>query len=387
VTPSSRQQLEWLHESEDSIGLDFIERVAIGKTSKVMVPPENSDLFAGSLKSMEIESYLIFDNAEEILEKERKIQMIRRNLQLVSGERNFEHYWTYEEFESYLEELANDYPNLVQKELIGQSIEGRNINALRISTNLDNFGKKPIVFINSGIHAREWVAHMSTIYLVHQLVERSADNSVLLGVDWFIIPILNPDGYVYSMNFDRMWRKNRRVGSRNCVGIDLNRNMPFAYKTSSLCSSTGYPGPNALSEPETKALNDALLSNRNNLILYLDVHSCGSMALYPWGYTYPPLLTPNTEEHHELGLKFSDAVKKATGEGFIVGNSAEILYTANGATDDFAMSIGARLGYTLELPCGGNKEFNYPESQIGSLVRGMFPGFAAMGKYIAETYN
>jgi murein tripeptide amidase MpaA len=31
----------------------------------------------------------------------------------------------------------------------------------------------------------------------------------LVSVDWYIIPLLNPDGYEYSHEVDRMWRKNR----------------------------------------------------------------------------------------------------------------------------------------------------------------------------------
>ena len=46
------------------------------------------------------------------------------------------------------------------------------------------------------------------------------------AVDWYIAPLLNPDGYEYSHTSDRMWRKNRSpppAGSR-CYGVDLNRN-------------------------------------------------------------------------------------------------------------------------------------------------------------------
>jgi hypothetical protein len=37
--------------------------------------------------------------------------------------------------------------------------------------------------------------------------------------------------------------------------------------------------------------------------------------------------------------------------GYEVGNSADILYTANGASDNFALpNANANLAYTIELP-------------------------------------
>ena len=31
------------------------------------------------------------------------------------------------------------------------------------------------------------------------------------GLDWYIVPVVNPDGYAYSWTDDRLWRKTRRV--------------------------------------------------------------------------------------------------------------------------------------------------------------------------------
>jgi len=42
--------------------------------------------------------------------------------------------------------------------------------------------------------------------------------------DFYITPIVNPDGFVYSQTTDRLWRKNRQTVSGNsCVGRDINR--------------------------------------------------------------------------------------------------------------------------------------------------------------------
>lgn len=56
--------------------------------------------------------------------------------------------------------------------------------------------------------------------------------------EWRIFPVMNPDGYAYSMSVDRLWKKNRSKlrpadkngGSpfSNCSGVDLNRNFDTA---------------------------------------------------------------------------------------------------------------------------------------------------------------
>ena len=81
----------------------------------------------------------------------------------------------------------------------------------------------------SGIHAREWIAASTAFFLIDQLVEafgyadRSDDPRT--HVDYYIMPILNPDGYEYSRNSDRMWRKNRAsCTSRLTYLISVTRN-------------------------------------------------------------------------------------------------------------------------------------------------------------------
>jgi len=60
-------------------------------------------------------------------------------------------------------------------------------------------GTRPVVLVDAGIHAREWVAPGMALYIIYQLVENNAANVNLTnGVDWYILPVLNPDGYEYS---------------------------------------------------------------------------------------------------------------------------------------------------------------------------------------------
>lgn len=57
---------------------------------------------------------------------------------------------------------------------------------------------KPVILIDGGIHAREWISPAVVLYIIHQLVENSKNRHLIESVDWYIIPSLNPDGYEYT---------------------------------------------------------------------------------------------------------------------------------------------------------------------------------------------
>lgn len=64
------------------------------------------------------------------------------------------------------------------------------------------------------MHGREWISPAVSTWLLRELVKHKAanatkDSDVVRSVDWYIFPVSNPDGYEYSLNFDRMWRKTR----------------------------------------------------------------------------------------------------------------------------------------------------------------------------------
>lgn len=138
-----------------------------------------------------------------VLEKDRQSQ---RNGQLKLLRHGFaqndtialDHYWNYEEIDRYIEFLLKNHAETVEAERIGYSFEGRELRALKISKHGEVDGSRPIIFIDAGTHAREWVSHMSAVYLLHKLVEHRDRNELLQHVDWIIVPIVNPDGFIYS---------------------------------------------------------------------------------------------------------------------------------------------------------------------------------------------
>ena len=65
-------------------------------------------------------------------------------------------YHRYTVIDNFVKCLAAEYPDKAQRFQIGTSYEGRKMNLLRISNNLRSV--KRAVWIDGGIHAREWAS-------------------------------------------------------------------------------------------------------------------------------------------------------------------------------------------------------------------------------------
>lgn len=99
---------------------------------------------------------------------------------------------------------------MVTVKTLGQTYEGRSIQLVQVSLNPSQ--KRPAIFMDCGIHAREWVSPAFCLYALDRLV-RQGSSGLLNQFDFYIIPVANPDGYVYTWSGNRMWRKNRRPSS------------------------------------------------------------------------------------------------------------------------------------------------------------------------------
>lgn len=122
-------------------------------------------------------------------------------------------------------------------------------------------------FFVLGIHAREWISPASVTYIISQLVENRDEHAAYTtGIDYYILPLFNPDGYEYTHTVDRLWRKNRRR-SLGCVGVDLNRNWGYHWggAISNRYCTDNYGGISAFSEPETRAVSQFVLLHASNL--------------------------------------------------------------------------------------------------------------------------
>lgn len=96
----------------------------------------------------------------------------------------------------YVDHLADKYKEIVKVERIGKSVEGRDIVLVKISSQTDSL--KPAVLIDAALSPREWIGPTQAVYIIQELVENLNNREMIENVNWYIIPVVNPDGYEYT---------------------------------------------------------------------------------------------------------------------------------------------------------------------------------------------
>lgn len=266
----------------------------------------------------------------------------------------------------YMNELVTRYPALASVVNIGSTLEGRTIWALRISANAP--GTRPGVVYFGCEHAREWIAStIPTFFATHLLANYGVDAEItdlVDNVEFYLIPVYNVDGYVYTWTTNRLWRKNRRNNGNGTFGVDINRNWGEGWGgqgSSSSGSSETYRGPSPFSEPETQVLRDFFLANPN-IRAQLDIHSYSQLILWPYGYT--PALPPDQATYFNIGSAMKSQIFNVHGRNYAAGPVYTAIYPASGVSVDWTYAQRDILSFSYECRDTGAFGFELPPDQI-----------------------
>jgi len=276
-------------------------------------------------------------------------------------------YHTYSEVVTELHQIESTHGNIAKIYIIGQSIENRDILAIKISDNpsLEETEESEILYMGCH-HAREWISVEIPMYLTNYLVNNYGTDPTITNLiderETWIVPIVNPDGLEYSQTVYTMWRKNKRDNDDDGIfdpsydGVDCNRNYGFMWGYDDIGSSPYpwseiYRGAYAFSEPENQAIRDLALKHK--FVFSISYHSYGELIIYPWGYI--------SEDTPDDKLFTDIAAKMAEYNGYLYGNAKDgIIYNTNGDSDDWLYGSKRTLAYTFEL----GTMFIPPETQI-----------------------
>lgn len=266
-----------------------------------------------------------------------------------------EAHYTYDQMLVDIQALTDRY-RFLHTEVIGKSVMGRDIPALRIGR-----GPKEIHY-NASHHAREWITTPVLMKFVEDFARAFSAGQKLVGFDvhgiyhaatLWLAPMLNPDGVELSQkgaghshpHRDALLRMNKgcrdfRRWKANIRGVDLNLQYRAHWRRARRMGARQpgpafYPGPAPESEPESRAL--AEFTRQHDFRMVLAYHSQGEVIF--WDYLG---LAP--EESRSIVTEF--------GRMSCYRPVANAPFSPNAGYKDWFILNWRRPGFTVEVGTG-----------------------------------
>ena len=337
----------------DADGLAAIVDLGVDRHDVVATP-------AAEAGTVDVEVILSGEQVAELAKSGTELQpkASAQRRALAAGDGVFRTYSGPGGIQEELEAQAAANPTIAELVVIGQTVNGQDITAVRVTKNASKVkdGKRPATVFSAAQHAREWITpEMVRRLLDHVLTGYGSDERITDLVNttemWFI-PVANPDGYDFTFEEgQRLWRKNLRDNDGDGFivpgdGVDLNRNFPTRWGYDNEGSSPNpasetYRGTGPASEPETQALDSLFASITPEFLV--NYHSAAELLLHGIGWQ---VATPSPDDVIYEAMVGDDADPAIA--GYDPDISAE-LYTTNGDTDSHMQEAYGTLGFTPEM--------------------------------------
>ncbi|CAG0886878.1 unnamed protein product [Darwinula stevensoni] len=348
--PETHEDLAFLAELRKDNRLDFWTEIR-RPTTDVMVPPSMMNELQRLLSSHPIAHDTMIPDVQKLVDLQRAGMPEDGSPRAMS----WDSYHRLSDIHDYLDELAASYPDLVTVFSIGESFEGRDLKMIKISSGVAT----QKIWIDAGIHAREWIAPATATYIIRELVENyDANKDIVDTFDWYIFPAHNPDGYEYT-----------------------HTNVRSPGASDDPCSDI-FAGPEPFSESETAAVESFLIPENadGSFQVFLTVHSYSQVWLSPWSWTLE--LPVDYDDLRELGEIAITALAEVHGTEYEFGATTEIFYFAPGPSDDWAKgAAGIKYAYTIELRDTGTFGFLLPPEQIIPTGEETWAAVAAVARF------
>eukprot|EP00729_Bicosta_minor_P009732 gene9731-33611_t len=362
-------------------------------SATALVPPHrlNDVLHTfGNRHSSHTVEVLDSDLDATLFQEKEAIEKKRQSNWTAKDDSFFSTFRPYEDHVALMRQLSDEHPDVITiLPFIGRTVEGREIPAVVLrSPSRSKTGKRADValYLQSTVHAREWLATTSLAWTMKRLAEgygvEPGVTYLLDNCDVYIVPIVNVDGYIFTWEDTRLWRKNRRDNGDGSFGVDINRNFGPASTWCSSGSSTNpnsdtYCGPRAFSEPETEAAAQFVVAHPE-ILGSIDFHTYGPLVLWPWQYTYDRVPEPSFTELSVLGGLIELSINAlALPDYRYISQQGSDLYPHSGGIIDYAFKEHGIYAFTFE-----GRGFVTPDSDIIPAGQEQWDGVLALGTYV-----
>ena len=291
--------------------------------------------------------------------------------------KGWEGFHTYAEMTAYVKTVADAHSAIVHRFSIGQSYQGRQLWAVKVSDNVNVDENEPEVLFDGLHHAREHMSLEMTLQIYNWLVNGYGKDSEVTRLvnsrEIWIVFSVNPDGAEYDIANGKyhLWRKNRQPTPRPpYVGTDLNRNYDYHWGccagSSTNPANLMYRGPRPFSAPETRAMRDFInsrvVNGRQQIRVAITFHTSGRLVMWPYGYTYANIPPDMTSLDQKTYVAMGKSMASRNG---YKPEQASDLYISSGTTRDWEYGVHRIFAFTFELTVGW-----YPDdSSIGPETR------------------
>ncbi|XP_017133225.1 carboxypeptidase A5 isoform X1 [Drosophila elegans] len=278
------------------------------------------------------------------------------------------------DIQQFLQTLLETYSENVEIIQIGVTRNKRPLEVIRVSNgNPDNWA----VFVDAGLQARDWLSPAALTYAISKLTHLWGRSKVkgqgqraekaMRRIDWYFLPLANPDGYQYSRHTDRLWTKNRAFDSESgCYGVNLDRNFEYGWggtgSTSNPCKNL-YRGAESFSEPESRALRSFLSGMREYLGAYVSLGGYGQAITYPWGDA--DYVTENQRDLKLTARRAVLALRRLNQAEYSAGTSYRQKLARPGNSADWVQDrIGPQMVFNMFLKDQGRYGYLLPPHYI-----------------------
>ncbi len=263
-------------------------------------------------------------------------------------------YHSYAEIIELADSLVLHFPGICHKIIYGTSMGGRQLAALKISSNAAANEPKPQVIFDGGIHGDEIGAAENVIRFARDLCLNYGNDPYITNLvntrEIWLYLMVNPDGRVNMSRY-------------NNNGVDINRDWGYMWNGEG--SSTG-----AFSQVESKALRTCVFENQ--FVVHTTYHSGTEYVSCPWSYRAS---TPPDMAHI---LQLAGVYADVSGYSNIpYGQGFSGMYAINGSTKDSNYGIMGSVSWSMEI----SMDKQPPASQIMLYYNYNRPSMLAMIEY------